>query len=571
MKNKDDRTEQTAILRRQAEEIAREKAFKSPRNPEEMSLEETRQILHDLRVHQIELEMQNEELRRSQQELDAAGARYFDFYDLAPVGYLTLSEKGLILAANLTTAAMLDVVRSNLIKKPFSRFIFKEDQDTFYLNNKRLFNTAAPQMWELRMLKQDGTSFWARFNAIVAKDSDGEAVCRIVMSDITDRKFAEEAQLKLHKLESVGTLAGGIAHDFNNILATIQGYIELAKMDITPGNKGYNRMISIEKSILQATELTKRLITFAKGGDPIRVITNISAMVKNAILSSIGESPVGMKFYLDSDLWPAEIDEGQICQVIRNLVINAVEAMPEGGMLTVRVKNMTVNEQDRLPLSNGDYIRISLEDKGAGITRESLPVIFDPYFSTKQRGSEKGMGLGLSVCHSVVSKHDGCIIVESEERKGSTFHVYLPAAVNNASLIKKPKPDEKPGAKSRILVMDDDAMIRDMLSELLVAMGYDVETADDGLAAIDLYIEAMESRKPYQMLILDLTVPGGVGGKLTMERLRVINPDVKCIILSGYTDDPVIQNYQQYGFGGALTKPFTLKDLQNIFANILTN
>lgn len=571
MKNKDDRTEQTAILRRQAEEIAREKAFKSPRNPEEMSLEETRQILHDLRVHQIELEMQNEELRRSQQELDAAGARYFDFYDLAPVGYLTLSEKGLILAANLTTAAMLDVVRSNLIKKPFSRFIFKEDQDTFYLNNKRLFNTAAPQMWELRMLKQDGTSFWARFNAIVAKDSDGEAVCRIVMSDITDRKFAEEAQLKLHKLESVGTLAGGIAHDFNNILATIQGYIELAKMDITPGNKGYNRMISIEKSILQATELTKRLITFAKGGDPIRVITNISAMVKNAILSSIGESPVGMKFYLDSDLWPAEIDEGQICQVIRNLVINAVEAMPEGGMLTVRVKNMTVNEQDRLPLSNGDYIRISLEDKGAGITRESLPVIFDPYFSTKQRGSEKGMGLGLSVCHSVVSKHDGCIIVESEERKGSTFHVYLPAAVNDASLIKKPKPDEKPGAKSRILVMDDDAMIRDMLSELLVAMGYDVETADDGLAAIDLYIEAMESRKPYQMLILDLTVPGGVGGKLTMERLRVINPDVKCIILSGYTDDPVIQNYQQYGFGGALTKPFTLKDLQNIFANILTN
>lgn len=571
MKNKDDRTEQTAILRRQAEEIAREKAFKSPRNPEEMSLEETRQILHDLRVHQIELEMQNEELRRSQQELDAAGARYFDFYDLAPVGYLTLSEKGLILAANLTTAAMLDVVRSNLIKKPFSRFIFKEDQDTFYLNNKRLFNTAAPQMWELRMLKQDGTSFWARFNAIVAKDSDGEAVCRIVMSDITDRKFAEEAQLKLHKLESVGTLAGGIAHDFNNILATIQGYIELAKMDITPGNKGYNRMISIEKSILQATELTKRLITFAKGGDPIRVITNISAMVKNAILSSIGESPVGMKFYLDSDLWPAEIDEGQICQVIRNLVINAVEAMPEGGMLTVRVKNMTVNEQDRLPLSNGDYIRISLEDKGAGITRESLPVIFDPYFSTKQRGSEKGMGLGLSVCHSVVSKHDGCIIVESEERKGSTFHVYLPAVVNDASLIKKPKPDEKPGAKSRILVMDDDATIRDMLSELLVAMGYDVETADDGLAAIDLYIEAMESRKPYQMLILDLTVPGGVGGKLTMERLRVINPDVKCIILSGYTDDPVIQNYQQYGFGGALTKPFTLKDLQNIFANILTN
>lgn len=425
-----------------------------------------------------------------------------------------------------------------------------------------------PDHFVARAFKADGSIIYAEVTPVEVTYK-GEKSVLAYFRNITDRKRAEEDQMRFHKLESVGTLAGGIAHDFNNLLAVIQGYIELVKMDIPPENKVHSRLMAAEKSVIQATDLTKRLLTFSKGGEPIKKVSDIGDMIKDVVLRSIGASPVEKKFYLDSDLWPADVDEGQIRQVIRNLAINALEAMHGGGRLTIRVENTTVKTQDKLPLSSGTYIRISMEDTGEGIPKDALPLIFDPYYSTKKRGAEKGMGLGLSVCHSVVSKHNGCITVESEEGKGSTFHVYLPAAVSETSVIKKLPLDERPVAKGRILVMDDEVMVRDMLTDLLMAMGYNVETANDGLAAIDLYIKAGKSQQPYKMVILDLMIPGGLGGKLTMERLLAVDPDVKGIIISAYTDDPIIQNYQQYGFLEALTKPFTLKELQNILEKYL--
>jgi CheY-like chemotaxis protein len=347
-------------------------------------------------------------------------------------------------------------------------------------------------------------------------------------------------------------------------LAVIQGYIELLKMDIPPGEKVQNRLRATEKAISQAAELTNRLLVFSKGGEPVKQVLDVSDLIKDAVLRILGASPVEKRFHLDRDLWPVEVDERQIHQVIRNLAINAAEAMPEGGRLAIRAENTMVKVQDKLPIRPGAYIRISVEDTGKGIPTDELPLIFDPYFSTKQRGAQKGMGLGLSVCHSVVTKHNGCITLESQEGRGSTFRVYLPATVSVALPPDERPPEGLPGAKGRILVMDDEAMIRDMLKELLTAMGYEVETTSDGLAAIDLYIRATESQRPYRMVILDLMVPGGLGGEPTMERLRAIDPGVRGIILSGYSDDPVIQDYAQYGFVEALKKPFSMKALQDV-------
>lgn|GEM_PF-1079135 len=388
----------------------------------------------------------------------------------------------------------------------------------------------------------------------------GEVVLQATVHDISFRKKVEEERAKSAKLEAVGTLAGGIAHDFNNLLTTIQGYIELIKLDVPPENEIHKKLKAVEKSVISATELTGRLLTFSKGGDPIKEITDIGNLIKNEVLRNAGERQIEKKLQIEGNLWPVKVDGRQMRQAISNLIINAVEAMPEGGILTVRAENTTVTAQDNLPLATGNYIKISVEDTGAGISTDVLPFIFDIYFSTKQRGAQKGMGLGLSVSHSIVSKHEGCILAKSIEGKGSTFHVYLPAAVTFGFL----SPEKKTGGKGRILIMDDNAVVRQMLTELLTALQYDVETADNGWAAVEMYIKAMESRKPYGIVMLALKIAGGLGGKRTLQTLQVINPAVKGIIISGYTDDPVIQNYSQYGFKGALEKPFTLNKLRDI-------
>jgi len=406
--------------------------------------------------------------------------------------------------------------------------------------------------------RADGEEFPAEvlLSSFIYKD---EVVLQATIRDISFRKKVEEERAKASKLEAVGTLAGGIAHDFNNLLTTIQGYIELIKLDVPPENEIHKKLKAVEKSVISATELTGRLITFSKGGDPIKEITDIGNLIKDAVLRNAGERQIEKKLQIDDNLWPVKVDGRQMRQAISNLIINAVEAMPEGGILTVRAENTTVTAQDNLPLVTGNYIKISVEDTGAGIPAIVLPFIFDIYFSTKQRGAQKGMGLGLSVSHSIVSKHEGCILAKSNEGKGSTFHVYLPAVVTFGSL----SPEKKTGGKGRILVMDDDAVVRQMLTELLTALQYDVETTDNGWAAVEMYIKAMESRKPYGVVMLALKIAGSLGGKQTMQTLQVINPAVKGIIISGYTDDPVIQNYSQYGFKGALKKPFTLNNLRD--------
>jgi len=316
----------------------------------------------------------------------------------------------------------------------FLQFIHPDDRERIRQAISHALEHREDYDVEMRVIWPDGTVHWVASKGRGAYDEKSKPLRMIgVMRDITERRQLENDLINARQLEVVGTLAGGIAHDFNNLLAVIQGYTDLVRMDVPPSGRVSDNLNAAERAILQAAELTKRLITFARDGEPVRQRCNIREMIRETVDKMFAESSLELTYFIDDDLWPAEVDEGQMSQVIRNLVVNAMEAMPEGGSLRIGAKNVDVHNFDRLPLPEGSYVRISVEDTGMGISEEDLPHIFDPYFSTKQRGAQKGMGLGLSVCHSIVSRHHGCITVASQKDKGSSFYVYLPV------LTKKPQ------------------------------------------------------------------------------------------------------------------------------------
>jgi PAS domain S-box-containing protein len=917
MKTKDNRPGYSAELRERAEEVVREKAALLPEKPEALTPEETRQIIHELRVHQIELEMQNDELRRAQLELDASRARYFDLYDLAPVGYVTLSEKGVILEANLTAATLLGLTRGGMVKQTISRFIIKEDQDIYYRHGKQLFEAGEPQAFELRMVKKDGTSFWAHLEASTTKDAGGAPVHRVVITDITERKFLEDEReltarlillvntpgdfrermseliyslqywsgceavgirlrsgddypyyetlgfppafvndenhlciygpegniqrdgtgnpvlecmcgnvlcgrfdparpfftthgsfwtnsaipffagadksdrqartrnrcnvegyksvaliplsignqffgllqfndrrpdrftpglvahlervadslaialsqrqteiallksesryrnifgelpvaiweedlsgvksrldelsrsgvtdfrsyfnnnpdevvalaamvrvlevnqrsvemlgakrstqvirefpryftvdslpvireemialaegrtafhseipvadsngeyllldmalsipsehahdlsrvlvsftditsrkkneeelMKAEKLESVGILAGGIAHDFNNILTSITGNISMARMQVKPGQKIFDLLNSAEASSIIAQGLTRQLLTFAKGGEPVKKIASIQNIIRESSVFVLRGSKTECEFKIAEDLWPVEADVEQIGQAISNIVMNANQAMNEEGIVRITAWNIVLDEKQGLPVKPGKYIRISINDNGAGIAQNNLSKIFEPYFTTKNEGS----GLGLATAYSIIKKHNGHISVDSFPGAWTVFEIYLPASGNEIPVKESP---ELLKGRGKILVMDDDKLLKELMGEMLGMLGYESEFAKNGDETIEMYKNAKESEKPYDAVILDLTIPGGMGGKQAIEILLKTDPEIKAIVYSGYSDDPVMSKYREYGFKGMIAKPFDIYALGKVLNDVL--
>ncbi len=815
-----------AALRRQAEKIARKKAPDIPENLERLAPAAVQKLLHELRVHQIEMEMQNEQLRQAQERLEEAQAKYFELYDVAPVGYFSISEKGLILEANLTGANLLKMVPLDLRAQRFTHFVFKEDQDVYYLHRKELFETRAPQVCEIRMVRGDGALLWVRLEAALAQDGksgkpvclatinditlrkqaeealkeseeryqritegltdylytvrlqDGQAVetmhgqacaavtgygkeefadnpnlwismvvaeerdlvservqrilagenippiehrivrkdgqirwvrdtpilqfdpqCKLVsydgvieditthkqaeealreseekyrmvvenaqetivilldgmlkftnsriealtgysreelfprpfiefihpadrqmvadrysqrleglgvpniypfrivckpgdikwaevsatpitwegrpatlnfLTDITDRKRLEEERQRVDKLESIGVLAGGIAHDFNNILTAILGNISLASMEAAPGSELLDSLEQAEKASLRAKDLTVQLLTFAKGGAPVTKLTSLAGLLKDTARFSLRGSKVKCQFSLPADLWHAEVDAGQVSQVIHNLVINAQQAMPAGGSIEISAENIALSKTQSLgkglPIQAGNYIRITVTDHGGGILAEHLEKIFDPFFSTKQKGS----GLGLATSFSIARNHGGHISVESEVGAGSTFYLYLPASTQTVAPEQAEKKAIKPAGQARILVMDDQQSVREVAGRMLKRIGYqDIEFAADGAKAIKLYKAALESGHAFSLAILDLTIAGGMGGIMTVRELLRIDPSVKAIVSSGYTDDPVIAKYKEYGFSGMVAKPYTIEELGQAVQDVI--
>lgn len=384
----------------------------------------------------------------------------------------------------------------------------------------------------------------------------------LVFRDITEKRKMEQELLRAQKLESIGILAGGIAHDFNNILTAILGNANLARM-YAADNKVAEKLAKIEKASLQAKELTQQLLTFSKGGAPVKKITSIRELIKDSARFALRGSNVRCHFHIPEELWPVDIDEGQISQVINNVIMNADQAMPEGGVITVRAENVVVSEDQKLP--QGRYVTLSITDQGVGIPQKHLHKIFDPYFTTKQKGS----GLGLATCYSIIKKHNGHIDVESEVGVGTTFVIYLPASREPFER-KEEKPTKMVGGEGRILIMDDEEIVLEAAGDVLQHLGYTVDVARDGKEAIDMYTKALK-KEPFDVVIMDLTIAGGMGGKEALQKLLEIDPDAKAIVSSGYSTSPVMADYKRYGFKGVVTKPYTVEELSETLHKIMEN
>ena len=438
----------------------------------------------------------------------------------------------------------------------------------FWSRINEAFDKGEPAKFEFKMKRKNGERFPSEHTVSLLKDDIGEPIGVVsVVRDITQRRQMQEELLKVKKLESVGILASGIAHDFNNLLTIIIGNIELAKDDIKPEVGISECLAEAEKASIQAQVLTKQLITFSKGGVPVKKIGSIGNLVKETTAYSLSGSNVKCDFLILHDLWPVEFDEGQMKHAIKNMIDNAVESMPDEGTIHVRAENFNIFAEPSLPLLEGKYVKISIRDHGVGIPEKHLSKIFDPYFSTKEMGIQKGMGLGLATTYSIINRHGGYISVESQVGVGTTFTLFLPAHEKDIRELKPTeihKPEKPEIRTGRILVMDDEESIRKLSKKRLSVLGYESELAKDGAQAIELYKKSMDSGQPFDLVILDLTVKGGMGGKEAIKFLQEINPQVKAIVSSGYSNDPVMTNFRAYGFTGALPKPNTKKELIDV-------
>lgn len=435
----------------------------------------------------------------------------------------------------------------------------------FQAFEKRIANKFSELPFTVEIVHKDGHRVTLEITTTEIQDSGGELIgIQGIARDITERRRMEQELQKVEKLESLGILAGGLAHDFNNILTAILGNISLAKMRLNPEDKIFQGLAESEKASLRAKDLTQRLLTFAKGGAPIKETSSIKELIKDTVTFVLSGSNDRCNFSIQDDLYPVEVDRTQFCQVINNMVLNALQAMPEGGIIKIGAKNETIGSEEPLPIRPGEYVKISIQDQGIGIKEGHLNKIFDPFFTTKNKGS----GLGLSTSYSIIKKHDGCITVDSKVGIGTTFSIYLPASEKEM-----PKKEEISGeplkGKGKILLMDDEKMVRTVAGRMLKHIGYNVKYARDGVEAIELYTKAREKNEPFDAVILDLTIKGGMGGKKAIRELLKIDSEVRAIVSSGYADDPVLADFKGHGFSGFIAKPYSIQRLSEVLHKIV--
>jgi PAS domain S-box-containing protein len=463
-----------------------------------------------------------------------------------------------------------DAARGMNIREVFSIKSEKTGEDTA-CPIECVLRTGAPCELEESavLIARDGRRHLITDSVAPIRDKDSVVTGAVlVFRDITDRKRLEDRIIKSEKIESLGVLAGGIAHDFNNLLNTIIANIDIAARFDRPDSEAQKSLARAQKASTKAKELTQQLLTFSKGGAPVKKLAAIADLIRDTADFGTRGTNVRCDYALPEDLWSAEIDEGQISQVIQNLVLNAVQAMPQGGTISISARNIEVGRAAFTALGEGRYVVIAVRDHGHGIPPENLSRIFEPYFTTKDTGS----GLGLATTYSIVKKHDGMIDVESSVGGGTTFTVYLPASLAAAvhtGLPAEPLPRRE--ISGRILVMDDDALVLETAGVLLEMLGYQADFASDGDEALEKYREALRSGASYSAVIMDLTIPGGKGGRSTIRHLLEIDPLAKAIVSSGYSTDAVMANYARHGFAGIVVKPYTIDDLDAELQRVLGN
>ena len=387
----------------------------------------------------------------------------------------------------------------------------------------------------------------------------------LVLRDVTERHRMEEELQHAGKLESIGILAGGIAHDFNNILTAILSNLSLLQMDLGEMPDESRLLDEAVRATKRAGDLTLQLLTFAKGGDPVRSAVNLDQIVQEVATFARRGSGVMSQFDLPPDLWAANVDKAQIGQVVQNLVINATQAMPKGGTLRIAASNEYVSPGSHAALAEGEYVRISVADTGEGIAPESLGKIFDPYFTTKRLGH----GLGLATVFSIIKRHKGHIEVESTLGSGTTFTFWLPAAPLTRPDAARPRAFEGATGGGRVLFMDDEEPILRMADKLMNRMGYEFESAADGREAIERYRAAKEAGRPFDLVVMDLTIPGAMGGKEAISILRQYDPGVRAIVSSGYSSDLAMSDFREHGFRGMVAKPYDINELASVIRAVI--
>lgn len=413
---------------------------------------------------------------------------------------------------------------------------------------------------------RDGGRWMISYSVSPIRDKENKTVGAVmVIQDISERKKMEEELRKAHKLESLGLLAGGIAHDFNNLLTGVLGNINLARALVSPGHNVYEPLVLAEKAVLQSKRLTQQLLTFARGSSPIKQLHHPRDLVEDAVSFALRGSRVKYSSLFPEGLWAVNVDAGQMVQVLNNITINSLQAMPDGGTIDISAVNVPSGLDTGLPLADRKYVKVMVKDNGVGIHEEVIKRIFDPYFTTKPKGS----GLGLTSAYSIVKKHEGYIDVESEPGKGTTFTVYMPAVDKPITPATDREEEKTIRGRGCILVMDDDAMVADVAEKMLKLLGYECRVTSNGEETIKIYQEAMKKGEPFVGAIMDLTIPGGMGGAETMNRLLQIDPGIKAIVSSGYSNDPIMANYPDYGFSGCIVKPYLIKELAKTLRQVL--
>jgi len=447
-----------------------------------------------------------------------------------------------------------------------------EERESALENITRRFRGEEFTASEYRGLKKDGTTFPMLLHASPIIHGGTVKGVRGIIVDMSKLKQMESQLQQAQKVEAIGTLTGGIAHDYNNLMSIVIGNLSMAMEEAEPGSFLWDFLNEANRASSKVRDLTHELMSLSRGGAPVKEVGSLESLLKSATDVIPVESGITIKESISQDLKLVQYDPYKMGAVFRNVVTNAYEAMPDGGILKIKAENLRIEETEQnshLPLKPGDYVHISIQDQGKGIPKEFLDKIFDPYFSTKARGVKKGMGLGLTTAYAIVRQHGGHIAIDTSLGAGTAVNIYLPAESRQAEReIKTPMQEDVTSSKKRVLVMDDEDMLRNLAEKMLERLGYAVETVKGGVEAIEAYKRQKDSGEPFDAVILDLTIKGGMGGEQTIRELLKIDPGIKAIVSSGYFNDPVMADFQKYGFKGAMSKPYKKKRLKEMLERL---
>ncbi len=511
------------------------------------------------RTEQLNLEIQDR--KQAEQESRNLKNRLQAIFDAMPSILVGLNSQRLVTHWNKQAVRYSGWESAQAIGSHFNRAVsqlgFDEQIDTADLNSRTNMR---------RQLISDNCASYFDITCFSFQDDQDQGMV-VRIDDVTRDVMMEQELLKAEKIKSIGVLAGGIAHDFNNLLTAILGNISLLKTRAHADPQTVNLLENAEKASIRAKSLTNQLLTFSKGGNPVKQSTSLAGTVRDAALIALTGKHVHCSIDIPDDLWSAHADKDQIGQVVQNIVLNAGQAANDDGNITVSCANIRVPEEYQATgLQPGPYVRIAITDDGPGIAASALRHVFDPYYTTKKEGN----GLGLAICHSIISKHNGTIDVQSQTGSGTTFAIFIPALMNEHPPANPSSSEERQVKSKKILVMDDEPLIREMAGQMLIQLGHSVLFASSGEEAVQTYQEALDANEPIDLTIMDIIVHGGMGGKDAVSKVLAIDPKAKVIVSSGYSNDPVMSQYDRYGFAQAIAKPYSMKELSRVLREVLT-